>query len=93
MEQSKKKVLIISIMAIFILIVAVVGVTYAFFNYTRTGNANILRTGIIHFNSTQGDLLNVTNLFPMSSSDALNDSRNTMTITVTGDTNYSGGLA
>ena len=37
MEQGKKKQLMVGVIAIVLLIVATVGVTYAFFNYTRTG--------------------------------------------------------
>ena len=53
MEKNKKKQLIVSIIAIVLLIVATVGVTYAFFNYTRTGMANTISVGRIAFNSSQ----------------------------------------
>ncbi len=53
----------LSILGFAILLIALVGGTYAFFNYTRTGTANNIRTGRIYFNSTQGNTLNITNMF------------------------------
>ena len=92
MEQSKKKKLIINIIGVFILIVAVLGVTYAFFNYTRTGPANTVGTGRISFNSTQSGILTLTNSFPMTSNEALASENNTVSIRVYGDTTYSDGI-
>ena len=93
MEQSKKKTLIISILGVFIVIVALLGVTYAFFNYTRTGPANTVGTGRIYFDHTQGNTINMENAFPISSTAAQTDTTNakTVQIIVTGDTDYSGG--
>ncbi len=51
--NGKQKTL--AIIGVIILIVGLVGITYAFFNYTRTGAINNLGTGKISFNSTQGD--------------------------------------
>ena len=72
------------------LLLLVTGITYSFFNYTRTGEANTIKTGLIHFSTSQDGILNITNLFPISSSDLTN--ANTLTVTVIGDTNYSDGL-
>ena len=51
--NDKKKQLILSILGVFILVVAVTGISIAFFNYTRTGTANTVKTGRIYFNSSQ----------------------------------------
>jgi hypothetical protein len=69
----------------------VVGVTYAFFNYTRTGNENTLGTGRIYFNTTEGTALNLTNVFPVDSTEASNANLDSLTIGIEGDTNYTDG--
>ena len=91
MIKNKKIILPI----IFVLIViTVIGVTYAFFNYTRTGLANTLKVGRIYFNHQEGDSINLTNIFPISSEQAQTDTVNakTLSITVTGDTDYDKGI-
>ncbi len=69
----------------------VVGVSYSFFNYTRTGDENNVRTGRIFFNTTEGDALNLTNMFPMTSSEAASANLDSLTIGIVGDTNYPDG--
>ena len=69
----------------------VVGVSYSFFNYTRTGDENNVRTGRIYFNTTEGDALNLTNVFPMTSSEAASANLDSLTIGIVGDTNYPDG--
>ena len=96
MEQSKKKQLIVSIIGIVLLIVATVGVTYSFFNYTRTGTANTVSVGRIAFNSSQDGRINLTNIFPIDPTETgvMNDATKvgTVAITVTGDTTYDKGV-
>ena len=94
MKNNKNKQLLFGIIGIAILVMAVVGVTYAFFSYTRTGNTNTVQAGRIVFNSTQGDAINLSNAFPITSAQALTDTTNakTLQITVSGDTSYSRGL-
>lgn len=96
MEKSKKKQLTVSIIAIVLLIVATVGVTYAFFNYTRTGTANTVSVGRIAFNSSQDGRINLTNIFPIDPTETgiMNDATKvgTVAITVTGDTSYDKGI-
>ena len=41
--NKSRTTLILSILGVFILIVAIGGITFAFFNYTRTGVANELQ--------------------------------------------------
>ena len=65
MENNKrKKQILISIMIVLLLIIATIGVTYTFFNYTRTGVNNNIGTGRIYFYSEQDGSLNITNAFP-----------------------------
>ena len=66
-----------------------IGVTYSFFNYTRTGNVNSLSTGIIEFNFTDDTLLNISNDFP-EYPDMTNQELVTLKSTHTGSLNISG---
>ena len=88
--DSNKKILL-SVVGIAILIVALTGVTLSFFNYTRTGAANNIGTGRIYFNSTQNGTLNLTNIFPMKSTESSNANLDSVTIGIQGDTTYSNG--
>ncbi len=76
------------------LVLLLVGVTYSFFNYTKTGGANTLSVGGVHFTSSETGNINLTNVFPIERTDALNDNTNTgeVVITITGDTTYDNGL-
>ena len=87
--RQKNKQMKLMIIGIAILVIGLVGVTYAFFNYTRTGTANNIRTGRIYFSSTQNGTLNLTNLFPVASNEAGSD--NEIEVRVYGDTTYTGG--
>ena len=96
MEQSKNKKTMLTIIGIAILVIGLVGVTYAFFNYTRTGSANVIRVGRISFVTRQTNTINLTNLFPIDPTDAnaMNDNTKvgTLEIEIEGDTDYSGGI-
>ena len=91
-SDSSKQVLL-SVIGVAILVVAVVGVSFAFFNYTRTGTANTIRTGTITFNSTNS-AISITNVFPIAKTDLQTDTANvgTGTVTITGFTNYTNGM-
>ena len=91
-SNSSKQVLL-SVIGVAILVVAVVGVSFAFFNYTRTGTANTVRTGTITFNSTNS-AISITNVFPIAKADLATDTDNVGigTITITGNTTYSNGM-
>ena len=86
-----KKNIILSIIFLGLALIGIVGVTYAFFNYTRTGNNNTIRVGNIYFNSEEGYAINLTNMFPMAGRTAENANLDTLTIAITGNTNYPGG--
>lgn len=91
-SNSSKQVLL-SVIGVAILVVAVVGVSFAFFNYTKTGTANQVSTGTISF-STTNSAINISNVFPIAKSTVGTDSTNvgTGTVTITGNTNYSKGI-
>ena len=71
--KNKKKQIIITLIAIISLIVITVGVTYAFFNYSRTGTTdNVVKTGEITFLYTEvsgvGKGISLTEAYPISDS-------------------------
>ena len=89
MNNNRSKQLLASIIGVAILVVAVAGVSFAFFTYSRTGSQNnIITTGKITFVFQDGDFINLTNHFPISTSagEALTGSNNVCTFTITGNT-------
>ena len=71
--KNKKKQIIITLMAIISLIVITVGVTYAFFNYTKEGTTdNTIKTGSITFLYTEvsgvGKGISLTDAYPVADS-------------------------
>ena len=91
--NNKKKIMLPMILGL-LMVITVIGVTYAFFNYTRTGLANAIRVGRIYFNHEEGDSISLQNVFPISSEQAATDTTNakTLSISVIGDTDYDGGI-
>ncbi len=67
------------------------GVTYSFFNYTKTGTANSFETGTINFSVDDGESISLTNVFPMTASEASEANIDTLTIGISGNTTYSSG--
>ena len=94
MIKSKKQMFIV--IGVFTLVMLLGTVTYAFFNYTRTGQANNIRTGRIYFNSSQDGRLQLTNVFPIDTAETgiMDDATKVgiVTIDVTGDTTYDNGV-
>ena len=92
--KQKNKQMKLVIIGIAIFVIGLIGVTYAFFNYTRTGVANSIRVGRIYFNTQENDTINLTNVFPISSSEATgeNDNYGEIVIEIEGDTDYSEGI-
>ena len=94
MIKSKKQSLIV--IGAFILVMLLGTVTYAFFNYTRTGTANTIRVGRISFVSKNESIVNLTNLFPIDPSNTSDmsdpDKVGTYSIDIKGDTDYSDGI-
>ena len=93
MESNKKhKALIIS--SIIAVITLIIGITYAFFNYTRTGSVNSVSAGKIRFSFTEGDTINLENVFPVSRTEAQNDDSNNSKceIIIRGNSTYKKGV-
>ncbi len=96
MKEIKDKKIIFSIVGIAILLIGVVGVTYSFFNYTRTGVANTVSVGRISFVTRQTKTISLTNLFPIdpTNSEEMSDATKvgTLEIEIEGDTDYAQGV-
>ena len=92
-NNSRQKQTLLSILGVALLVVAVAGVTYAFFNYTRTYSENSVSVGNISFVTTNS-AISVTNVFPIASSEVATDANNvgTGTLTIQGSTNYTNGI-
>ena len=90
----KKNKTFLKLLMIVGLLLIVVGITYAFFNYTRVGVANSIKTGRLVFSTTQEGRINLTNVFPMSSENIDNvlETGNNVTINITGGTDYENGI-
>ena len=91
MENNSSKQVVLSVVGIAILVVAVIGVSFAFFTYSRTGTSNnVINTGTISFVFQDGDTINLSNHFPISTAAGLalentdSDNDNVCTFTVTG---------
>ena len=83
MENNSKQA-VLSIVGIAVLVIAVVGVSFAFFTYSKTGTTNnVITTGSIAFEFTEtSNGLSLTDQFPQS--DAEGKSNPTFNFTVTG---------
>lgn len=92
-NSNSSKQILLSVIGIAILVVAVVGVSFAFYNYTKTGQLNTVRTGTITFN-TSSSVINITNLFPIKKSEVADEQLNVGmgTVTITGSTDYVNGI-
>ena len=100
-QQKLSKKLNLQIGAsLFLLIALIGGFTYAFFNFTRTGESNTLKLGNITFETTQNGNINLTNAFPISITRDNNglitnvddDNIDTVEILINGHTTYSDGV-
>lgn len=86
--MNNSKQVLLSIVGVAILVVAVVGVSFAFFTYSKTGSQdNVITTGSLTFAFTDGDFINLQNQMPMSVEKgmALSGKDNVCTFTVKGN--------
>ncbi len=94
MIKNKKQSLIV--ISVFTLVMLLGTVTYAFFNYTRTGSPNNFSVGRIFFKSDNEETITLSNLFPIdpsNSTDMADPTKvGTYSIDITGDTDYVDGL-
>lgn len=86
MENNNKKTLILSIVGILVLVIAVVGVSFAMFTFSGTGTKeNVIKTGTISINwsdATAGNHITISNKYPMADSVGMAQTDNEQTWTV-----------
>ncbi len=81
MNGNSSKQVLLSVLGIAVLVVAVVGVSFAFFTYSKNGEANnTIQTGSIFFQFTEGTAITLSNQFPIPDSQGA-----TLTSSVEGD--------
>lgn len=67
MEDNNKKTLILSIVGILVLVIAVVGVSFAMYSFTGTGTKeNVIQTGTVTMSFDPDNNFTVSNKYPMS---------------------------
>ena len=86
-NNNNSKQVLLSVLGVAILVVAVVGVSFAAFSYSKTGEkVNTITTGTISMNYTEGEnAINLTNALPMTDDvgKALSDENQYFDFTVT----------
>ena len=93
MEDNNSKQVLLSVLGVAILVVAVVGVSFAAFSYSQTGsNVNRITTGTINMEyAEESSLINITNALPMSDTEGINQTGDnnvfdfSVTATIVGD--------
>ena len=95
-QSNSSKQVLLSVIGVAILVVAIVGVSFAFFNYTRTGSENTITTGHIEFTTTQ-TTLTIENMFPITLvngevSQADQAYVDSAIVRISGNTTYAGGV-
>lgn len=82
MDKYKKIAMIMCSIGLMFL---VTGITYAYFNYTKTGENNTLVTGDIYLRLNEGDdEITLTNVFPETKEEARSRNDNIITFTING---------
>lgn len=67
--MEKKNQILMSVLGVFALVIVTVGVSYAFFTYSRTGNtSNTIQSGEISFTYKEGADVTLSNVFPVADS-------------------------
>ena len=87
MNNNASKNVTLSIIGVALLVVAVVGVSFAFFSYVGGKTDNTVQTGTIVFNSTAEGMV-LTNEFPQ----ATYSDEDTLVVKVSGKTTYEKGI-
>ncbi len=91
-EINTKKRTYIYIGIIILLIIAIIGVSFAFFNYTRTGPRNTLQTGNIVFNYVDGSALTLSNQEPIGETEATTGDSNKISFSITSHNTLPDGI-
>lgn len=66
-EENKKKTLILTIIGVLVLVIAVIGVSFAMYSFTGTGTVNnVIRTGTVSVSYAEASTITLTNQYPMT---------------------------
>lgn len=80
--ENNSKTAVLSIVGIAILVIAVVGVSFAFFSYSKTGTTNnVITTGSILFAYQEKNNISLTNQFPQTTEDGSKNDAFSFTVT------------
>ena len=83
--MDKKNQILMSVLGVFALVIVTVGVSYAFFSYSRVGETtNTITSGDIQFSYTEGADAKLENAFPVADSVGAADETGAYTFTVAG---------
>ncbi len=84
--ENNKKTLILSIVGILVLVIAVVGVSFAMYSFTGTGTKeNVITTGTVSMSFDPDNNFVVTNQYPMSDAKGVAQEANKADFGVTAD--------
>lgn len=84
--ENNKKTLILSIVGILVLVIAVVGVSFAMYSFTGTGTKeNVITTGTVSMNFDPDNNMTLTNKYPMSDAKGVAQTDNKVQFGVTAD--------
>ena len=85
-NDNRKKTLVLSIIGILVLVIAVVGVSFAMFTFSGTGTKeNVIKTGSVSINfdnTTIGNKIEIANKYPMADDVGMAQADNQTTFTV-----------
>ena len=65
-DKNRNRRVFLITFGLLLIISITIGVTYAFFNYTRTGGENTIETGTVVFDYQDGTTINISNQFPIT---------------------------
>lgn len=93
MNNNSSKQVLLSVIGVAILVVAVVGVSFAFFSYVYNGETpNTVKTGTIVFKASDTQMT-LTNVFPTSAAyTAHGTDKVNATVSISGETTYETGI-
>lgn len=66
-RENNKKTLVLSVLGVLVLVIAVVGVSFAMYSFSATGTKNnVIQTGSVSLSFDKKSVINLTNQYPMS---------------------------
>ena len=91
----KKRTIVMLIMLAIVCVILTAGITAAFFNYTRTGDANTINVGRVYFISREEETFSLSNLYPIDVSNGIPNNSTKVGVyelEIEGDIDYDDGI-